>query len=237
MNRKRIAAIAITAVVTLSSTAMVGFASKSTAAKAKNVVKVAQKNTVANSVKAEPEAAAPKLLNINDDQAIKIAKDAIKYYGDVDPDKLIKEYDFKPRIEREEPSNIGGGAIIDVGFYSEKSIPYGIGATISAVTGKTLVVNVQVKENYLNKAPYDANKVKETAIKFLKDKGYGTNYTSLELSAVDNKYKTGINGAVAEYADGTEVMMEFDNKNYSLFNLTVYNLKQDTFGTDIHWGK
>lgn len=222
MNRKRIAAIAITAVVTLSSTAMVGFASRSTAAKAKDIVKVAQNNTVTTAAKAET--AAPKFLDISDDQAIKIAKDAIRYYGDADPDKLIKEYDFKPFIHRTILPNNPACSEIMVAYTSKKFTHYGMDATISALTGKITVVNVQVGENYLNDAPYDANKIKETAIKFLKDKGYGTNYTSLELTDVDNQCKKGINGAIAEYADGTTVMMEFDNKNYLLFNVTViYN--------------
>lgn len=226
MSKKGIAAIAIAAIATITSTSLVSFASQNTATNVKDTVKVASTNTASTST--QTAVPAPKLLDISDAQAIQMAKDAIKYYGDVDPDKIINEYSLVADVYRSQADFGGNRPFIHVMFYNSNAqkIPYIIDAGISAVTGKIDGVNVNTLDRgSFNNAPVDYSKVREATLNFLKTKGFGTNYESMALGG--DMVSEGINGSVTQYADGTEVLLEFDNRNYSLTSFSLYNLKTD----------
>jgi uncharacterized protein (DUF736 family) len=308
MNKKRLLCVALTAVLTVTSTAIIAFASENSASTTKNVVKVAvasdkkvvpasksatsERITITDTkvgigyngvgdkddalnyltaqleemeigrIKSTPEEIQAlknfindiksgkmtifhiikvpanssqvklviddnlnvKLLNISDAQAIQTAKDAIKYYTGVDVDKVINRDGLKPFITRTKSPYAWGPDIL-VSFNSNRNTSDNIFAEISAVDGK--VYNVTAMVDSYSKTNIDESKVKDAAISFLKDKGFGTNFTSITVDY--EKVSGGIVGAKALYADGTEILMEFDADNNSVVNFTHYNLKTMKF--------
>jgi|GEM_PF-3251587 hypothetical protein len=162
--------------------------------------------------------------NISDAQAIQTAKDAIKYYTGVDIDTVISRDDLKPYISRSN-SPYAWGPDIMVSFYNNSNYSDNISASISAIDGKVYSVNAMIGR--YTRTSIDENKVKDAAISFLKDKGLGTNFTSITVDY--EKVSVGIVGAKALYADGTEILLEFDADNNSVVNFTHYNLKTMKF--------
>jgi hypothetical protein len=162
--------------------------------------------------------------NISDAQAIQTAKDAIKYYTGVDIDTVISRDGLKPYITRSN-SPYAWGPDIMVSFYNNSNYSDNISASISTVDGKVYSVNAMIGRYAVTSI--DENKVKDAAISFLKDKGFGTNFTSITVDY--EKVSVGIVGAKALYADGTEILLEFDADNNAVVNFTHYNLKTMKF--------
>ncbi|MFC0904669.1 hypothetical protein ACFHWD_08185 [Clostridium sp. MT-14] len=165
-----------------------------------------------------------KLLDISDEQAVKTAKNAIKYYTGLDVEEVIRRDGLRPYITRYNSPYAWGPDIL-VSFDGEGNTKDNISASISAVDGK--VYNVTAIIGRYPKVNIDNDKVNESAASFLKDKGFGANFKSI---AVDNeKASRGIVGAKALYEDGTEILMEFNASNNSVINFTHYNLKTMKF--------
>lgn len=187
-----------------------------------NTVVVVPNNTAKSA--AENNNSNQKILNISDDQAVQEAKTAIKYYTGVDADKIINRDGLKPYITRNN-SPYAWGADILVSFSSNSNTEDNIFASISAVDGK--VYNVTAIIGRYSTVNIDENKVKAAATAFLKDKGFGDNFTSIEVD--HEKESAGIIGAKALYEDGTEILMEFKAEDNSVVNFTHYNLKTMKF--------
>ncbi|MCC9296147.1 hypothetical protein LN736_14905 [Clostridium sp. WLY-B-L2] len=165
-----------------------------------------------------------KLLDISDEQAVKTAKNAIKYYTGLDVEEVIRRDGLRPYITRYNSPYAWGPDIL-VSFDGEGNTKDNISASISAVDGK--VYNVTAIIGRYPKVNIDNDKVNEAAASFLKDKGFGDNFKSI---AVDNeKTSAGIVGAKALYEDGTEILMEFNASDNSVVNFTHYNLKTMKF--------
>jgi hypothetical protein len=215
MNKKRLLCVALTAVLTVSSTAIIAFASENSASTTKNVVKVAvaSDKKVVLASKSDKEAffntvmyySSLKTLNISDAQAIQTAKDAIKYYNGVDVDKVTSRDGLKTAIDRVKSLDD-----IIVTFYSKHD---DISATISTLDGKSYMANAMLG-NY-RKTIIDKNKVKEAAASYLKEKGFG-NFTSITVS--NEKVPVGIVSASASYANGSVIYLEFEADNNSVIS-------------------
>lgn len=82
MDKKSLMGLALAAVVTLSSTSVIAFASQNTEKSTRNVIKVETSNVKNISTNYKT-----KLINISDEEAIQIAKKAIKDNYGVDVDE------------------------------------------------------------------------------------------------------------------------------------------------------
>jgi hypothetical protein len=205
LNKKRLLCVALTAVLTVSSTVVIAFASNNSASTTKNVVKVeveSDKEVFFNTVMYYSSL---KTLNISDAQAIQTAKDAIKYYNGVDVDKVTSRDGLKTAIDRVKSLDD-----IIVTFYSKHD---DISATISTLDGKSYMANAMLG-NY-RKTIIDKNKVKEAAASYLKEKGFG-NFTSITVS--NEKVPVGIVSASASYANGSVIYLEFEADNNSVIS-------------------
>jgi hypothetical protein len=214
LNKKRLLCVALTAVLTVSSTAIIAFASENSASTTKNIVKVAAASEKeATAYKSDKEVffntvmyySSLKTLNISDAQAIQTAKDAIKYYNGVDVDKVTSRDGLKTAIDRVKSLDD-----IIVTFYSKHD---DISATISTLDGKSYMANAMLG-NY-RKTIIDKNKVKEAAASYLKEKGFG-NFTSITVS--NEKVPVGIVSASASYANGSVIYLEFEADNNSVIS-------------------
>lgn len=166
-----------------------------------------------------------KLLNISDAQAIKTAKDAIKNYTGLDIEKVIIKDGLKPTIFRNS-SIYAWGPDIMVNFYNKKTTD-NIHVSISTVDGKVYGVTAILPSDTSGKAQVDKSKVREAALRFLEDKGFGVNVKSITFN--DEKVSIGLSEVKCLYADGTEIMIEFAGVNNSVVNFTHYNLKTMKF--------
>lgn len=277
MNKKRLLSITLVAALTVSSTAIIAYASQSSDSSTKNVVKVAtdkdqttskdsttksvsltidtstgeiyelqqmengkklidgiksgkvvrvkpESNNISSSATENNSNSNNKLLDISDEQAVQTAKDAIKYYTGLDVEKVINRDGLKPYITRSNMSYAWGPNIL-VTFNSNSNTQDNIFASISATDGK--VYNVTAMIGKYSETKVNADKVKEAAASFLKEKGFGGSFTSI---TVDNeKTPIGIVGAKALYEDGTEILIEFKAEDYSVINFTHRNLKTMKF--------
>jgi len=165
-----------------------------------------------------------KLLDISDDKAVEISKDAIKYYTALDIEKVISRDGLKPYITRSNRPYAWGPDIL-VTFSKKGDYRHNIAAIISAIDGK--VYNVTALIGHYSETKYNEDKVKEAAATFLKDKGFGGHFTGITVD--DEKISIGIVGAEALYEDGTQILMEFKASDYSIFNFTHYNKKTMKF--------
>lgn len=238
MYKKRLLSIALVAALTVSSTAIITFASQNADSSTKNIVKAptdkeqtdikdysivgdtyAKNSSTENNDKTEL-----KLLDISNEKATQIAKDAIKYYTGLDIEKVIKRDGLEPHIDRSYGPYAWGPNIL-VSFYKKGDYRHNIVVCISAVDGK--VYNVTAIIGWYPEVKYNDDKVKQAAASFLQDKGFGGNFTSLTVD--DEKISIGIVGAEALYEDGTQILMQFKASDYSIFNFTHYNKKTMKF--------
>jgi len=178
---------------------------------------------VDNTIKVDPNI---KLLNISDAEAIETAKAAIKNYTGVDMEKLIIKDGLKASIIRSNPSAYAWGTDILVSFDDSK-YQDNISVSISLADGKVYCVTAMTPYNTTNKYKIDESKVKEAALTFLTDKGFGANVKSIDFE--DEKVSSGISGAKCLYEDGTEILLEFSGSNNAVVNFTHYNLKTMKF--------
>lgn len=165
-----------------------------------------------------------KLLDISDEQAVKTAKNAIKYYTGLDVEEVMHRDGLRPYITRYNSPYAWGPDIL-VSFDGEGNTKDNISASISAVDGK--VYNVTAIIGRYPKVNIDNDKVNEAAASFLKDKGFGDNFKSITID--NEKTSAGIVGAKALYEDGTEILMELNASDNSVINFTHYNLKTMKF--------
>lgn len=272
MNKRGLIGVILAVLLTISSTAIVAFASKNSASATKNVVKVVSTSDkrgslskgAATKVKTSAKKVTKKdklskknqnnnivvnkkisadvtngnlkkdsksnsnLLNITDDKAIQIAKDAIKYYTGVDMEKLISADGLKADIIRNNDEIYAWGPDILVSFDNDRHND-NIFASISTTDGKVYNVTAMVGGYSEKKINVNENKVKEAALTFLKDKDFGSDVKSITLD--DEKVSIGIIGAKCLYDDGTEILIEFNGEDNSVINFTHYNLKTMRFAS------
>lgn len=277
MNRRGLIGITLALLLTISSTAIVAFASKNSASSTKNVVRVLSTSDkrgslskgAAAKIKTDTKKATKKdklskksqsnknvdnkkistnvtsenlkkdsknnsssnskLLNITDEKAIEIAKDAIKYYTGVDMEKLINADGLKADIIRNNDETYAWGPDILVSFDNDKHND-NIFASISTTDGKVYNVTAMVGSYSEKKINVNENKVKDAALTFLKDKGFGSDVRSITVD--DEKTSIGIIGAKCLYDDGTEILIEFNGEDNSVINFTHYNLKTMKFASN-----
>lgn len=167
-----------------------------------------------------------KLLNISDEEAIKTAKAAIKNYTGVDIEKVISKDGLKASIIRNNGTVYAWGPDIMVSFDGGKHQD-NVFAIISSLDGKVYSATAMTSDNTINKSKTDESKVKEAALEFLKDKGFGSNVKSIDFE--NEKVAMGISGAKCLYDDGTEILLEFRGSNNTVVNFTHYNLKTMKF--------
>lgn len=204
MSKKSLIGLALAAVVTLSSTSVIVWASQNTEKSTRNVVKISSSNVKVNNSDSESNV---QNKNISNDQAIKIAKKALKNYLGVDIEAKIKSDGLKTTV------NVCKDDIM-VAF--EKSTDkYAVpeaSVDILKKDGKAIIVawrgNRQHKE-----FSYDETKVKQSAEKYLKEKGLNKGIKS--ITANDQMKRDGIFTAYCEYTDGSRVDLDFNGKDYS----------------------
>lgn len=167
-----------------------------------------------------------KLLNISDDEAIGIAKDAIKKYTGLDIERVIKEDGLKASVIRNNNKAYDCGPDIVV-FFNDDKQQDNIFAIISAVDGKVYTVTAMTPRNKQDKANINKNEVKSAALEFLRINGFGTNVKSIDFD--NEKISIGISEVKCLYDDGTEILLEFSGSNNSIVNFTYYNLNTTKF--------
>lgn len=208
MNKKSLMGLALAAVVTLSSTSVIVFASQNTEKSTRNVVKVASSNVKANKSGSEVDA---QNKNISDDQAIQIAKKALKDYLGVDIEAKIKTDGLKSTVN-------GSRDRIMVSFQKgndQKEMPEASVEIVKKDGKARLVIWRGNRENGENKEySYDAAKVKQLAENYLKKMGLDKGIKS--VTAGDQMKYRGIFTAECSYTDGSTIDLDFYGKDYSL---------------------
>lgn len=219
MNKKSLMGLALAAVVTLSSTSVIAFASQNTEKSTTNVVKV-----VSNKVNTDKSNVNAQNQDITNDKAIQIAKKALKYYLGVDIETKIKTDGLKVTVDNYKyakgPIMVAFDKGIDKYAAPEASV------AISKNDGKaTFVAWRGDREN--KEFPYDEAKVKQAAENYIKEKGLDKDIKS--ITASDTLKRSGVFMAECKYADGSGVDIEFNGKDYSpvLFSEIAKPVKVD----------
>lgn len=221
MNKKSLMGLALAAVITLSSTSAIVFASQNTEKGTTNVVKVASSN-VSENKNSDIEA-----LKTSDEKAIQLAKDYLKKYMNVDMDEKMKQDHLRADVGRDEAKS----KVVFVYFDpidAEKSyetfkktntiaddykvmiyLKDGKVASVRAIDGVKLGLGLKC----------DKEKGKAVAEKFLKDKGLYDGIATIDLleSNYGDVKESGMACMICKDASGNEVSyVEIDLNNYSV---------------------
>lgn len=248
MNKKKILGIVTAVMIIALSTSAIAFASQASSKATKDVVKVAEaktnatdnENTKGNTTNPNiSPASVNKFVDISNDQAIQIAKQTIKSTFGADVDKegftqahVYRQQNFNKNLKM---SNlqvyhmVGGNPSIYVEFdIPNNTHPKNFFSTaeveISLVDGKIKGVEFH-KQMYVmlkDEAQYDENKVKNTAVQFLKDKGFDTNYKNIIVTPRTAYTKLGaITNVHFDYPDGTTIKVDIDITNYQAYGYEI----------------
>lgn len=221
MNKKSLMGLALAAVITLSSTSAIVFASQNTEKGTTNVVKIASSNV------SENKNSDVEKLKTSDEKAIQLAKDYLKKYMNVDMDEKMKRDHLRADVGRDEAKS----KVVYVYFDpidAEKSyetfkktntisddykvmiyLKDGKVSSVRAIDGVKLGLGLKC----------DKEKAKAVTEKFLKDKGLSEGIATIDL--LENNYgdvkESGMKTMVCKDASGNEVSyVDIDLNTYSV---------------------
>lgn len=221
MNKKSLMGLALVAVVTLTSTSVVAFASQNTEKGTTNVVKVASSN-VSENKNSDVEA-----LKTSDEKAIELAKDYLKKYMNVDMDEKMKQDHLSAHVCRDEAKS----KVVFVCFQSidpEKSyetfkktntIYHDYKVMIDLKDGKVSGVNAIDGVKLGQGLKCDKEKAKAVTEKFLKDKGLSDGIATIDLleSNYGDVKDIGMACMICKDASGNEAFyVNIDLNTYSV---------------------
>lgn len=253
MNKKKVLGIVTAIMITALSTSAIAFSSQASSKATKDVVKVAQAKTD-NITKSNANtkenitnpninpASVNKFIDISNDKAIQIAKQTIKstFGADVDKEGFTEAHVYRPEnfdknlkmSSMQVYHMIGGNPSISVEFdIPNNAYPKNVFSTaeveISLVDGKIKLARFH-KQMYAilkDESQYDENKVKNTAIQFLKDKGFDTNYKNMTVDPRTANTKLGvITNVHFDYPDGSTINIDVDVANYIAFGYSKHKM-------------
>lgn len=251
MNKRKVLGIVTAIMIVALSTSAIAFASQASSKATKDIVKVVKAKTNDTNKSKEntkmditdpniKPASIDKFVDISNDQAIQIAKQTIKnmFGADVDKEGFTEAHVYRPEnFDKSLKKShiqiyhmVGGNPSIEVEFdIPNNPYPKNVFSIaqvkISLVDGKIRAVEFhkQMYSMLKDEAQYDENKVKNAAIKFLKDKGFETNYKNITLNPRTNTNKlNGITCVWFDYPDGTSISLNVDIINYQVYGYEKY---------------
>lgn len=221
MNKKSLMGLALAAVITLSSTSAIVFASQNIEKATTNIVKVASSN-VSESKNSDVEQ-----LKTSDEKAIELAKDYLKKYMNVDMDEKMKKDHLRADVGRDEAKSkvvyvyfdpIDAENSYEI-FKKTNTIFDDYKVMIYLKDGKVSSVRAADGVKLGLGLKCDKEKAKAATEKFLKDKGLSDGIATIDLfgESYGDIKEGGMVPMICKDANGNEAFyVDIDLNTYSV---------------------